>query len=204
MYIRPAQPADLDALYRICLLTGDAGEDASDLFEDPRLLGEIFAAPYAVLEPDLAFVTEDEQGVSGFVLGALDTPAFEERLEERWWPALRLRYPDPPAGDWTRQERWMAHIHRPPRTPAELTGPYPSHLHINLLPRTQGQGAGRKLMNTLLAALRARGSRGVHLDVWIKNSRAIGFYRHFGFTEIAAHDSGFTFGMPLSAASPSE
>lgn len=198
MHIRPVQPADLDALYQICLQTGDAGEDATDLYEDPRLLGEVFAAPYAVLEPDLAFVTEDEQGVSGFVLGALDTPAFEERLEEEWWPALRQKYPDPPAGDWTREEQWMAHIHHPPRTPAELTGPYPSHLHINLLPRTQGQGAGRKLIDTLLGALRARGSRGVHFGVWIANSRAIGFYRHVGFTEIGSDDDGITFGQSLN------
>jgi ribosomal protein S18 acetylase RimI-like enzyme len=197
VHIRPAQPADLDALYRICLLTGDAGEDASDLYDDPRLLGEIFAAPYAVLEPDLAFVTEDEEGVSGFVLGALDTPAFEERLEHEWWPALRQKHPDPPEGDWTREERWTAHIHHPSRTPAELTDQYPSHLHINLLPRTQGQGAGRKLMDTLLDALRAQGSRGVHLDVWSKNIRAIGFYRHIGFTEIGMREDGCTFGLLL-------
>jgi ribosomal protein S18 acetylase RimI-like enzyme len=197
VHIRPAQPADLDVLRLICLQTGDAGEDATGLYEDPLLLGDIFAAPYAVLEPDLAFVTEDEQGVSGFVLGALDTPAFEERLEHEWWPALRQKYPDPPEGDWTREERWMAHIHHPSRTPAELTDQYPSHLHINLLPRTQGQGAGRKLMDTLLDALRAQGSRGVHLGVWSKNTRAIGFYRHIGFTEIGTREDGCTFGLLL-------
>ena len=45
--IRPYRPSDLDELYRICLLTGDAGQDATALYQDPRLLGHIFAAPSA-------------------------------------------------------------------------------------------------------------------------------------------------------------
>jgi len=40
--IRPVSQADLDALYEICLRTGDAGEDATHLYSDPRLLGEIY------------------------------------------------------------------------------------------------------------------------------------------------------------------
>ena len=96
--IRPYRPGDLDELYRICLLTGDAGQDATALYQDPRLLGHIFAAPYGVLEPALAFVAEDAAGVGGYIVGALDTQAFEERLESDWWPGLRSRYPDPAAG----------------------------------------------------------------------------------------------------------
>jgi hypothetical protein len=84
-------------LYRICLLTGDDGRDASSLYNDPRLLGHFFAAPYGLFEPALAFVAEDTAGVGGYILGALDTQAFEERLERTWWPHLRARYPDPPA-----------------------------------------------------------------------------------------------------------
>jgi ribosomal protein S18 acetylase RimI-like enzyme len=195
--IRLAEPGDLADLYRICLLTGDGGEDASPLYEDPRLLGEIFAAPYAILEPALAFVAEDEQGVSGYVLGALDTRDFERRLEEQWWPALRERYQDPGEQPETWPERWAAHIHRPRPTPAELLTDYPSHLHIDLLPRTQGQGAGRRLITTLAGTLRKKGSHGVHLNVWSKNTRAIGFYEHIGFTELDRTDSGRTLGMSL-------
>src|SRR5580700_2330225 len=91
--IRPYRPSDLDELYRICLLTGDAGQDATPLYQDPRLLGHIFAAPYGILEPSLAFVAEDAVGVGGYIVGALDTQAFEARLESEWWPGLRGRYP---------------------------------------------------------------------------------------------------------------
>jgi len=189
-HIRPYQPGDLGALYEICLLTGDDGQDATPLFDDPRLLGHFFAAPYGLFEPSLAFVAEDAHGVGGYVLGALDTQAFEEQLESNWWPTLRTRYPDPPAdlppGQWTADQRMAHMIHHPWRVPGELAARYPSHLHIDLLPRLQASGYGRELITTLITALRGRRSRGVHLHVPQGNHRAAEFYRHLGFTELPA------------------
>ena len=201
--IRPYRDSDLDDLYRICLQTGDAGEDATSMFDDPQILGHVFAAPYALFEPSLAFVAEDEAGVGGYIVGALDSKAFEERLEADWWPALRDRYPAPPSGlpreQWTPDQRTVGFIHVPPTAPDELAGDYPSHLHINLVPRLQGQGLGRRLMDTLICALREQGSAGVFFFVWPANQRAVGFYRHLGFTMISAEDA-LIFAMDLRSA----
>ena len=41
----------------------DAGQDATSLYHDPHLLGHIFAAPYGLFEPSLAFVAEDAAGM---------------------------------------------------------------------------------------------------------------------------------------------
>jgi ribosomal protein S18 acetylase RimI-like enzyme len=183
--IRPYRPEDLDALYRICLLTGDAGKDASHQFDDPKLLGHVYAAPYAVLSPETVFVAEDEEGVAGYIVGPVDTFAFETQMEREWWPPLRAQYPllpDPPSG--RRDARMRAHIHRPPRTPRRISEPYPAHLHINLLPRLQGQGLGTKLIDRWLDAVRARGARGAHLGVGEANARAVGFYSAYGLKEI--------------------
>ncbi|RYH05342.1 MAG: GNAT family N-acetyltransferase, partial [Alphaproteobacteria bacterium] len=54
--VRKATPADLPAIYDICLRTADAGVDATALYGDPRMPGTVWAAPYAVLEPDFTFV----------------------------------------------------------------------------------------------------------------------------------------------------
>jgi len=188
--IRPYRDSDLDDLYRICLLTGDAGQDATSMFDDPRILGDVWAAPYGLFEPSLAFVAEDKAGVGGYIVGALDSRAFEGRLEADWWPALRDRYPAPPSelppDQWTPDQRTAGFIHAPFPVPDELAQDYPSHLHVNLVPRLQSQGLGRQLMNTLIRALQEQGSAGVHFFVWPANQRAVGFYQHLGFTMISA------------------
>jgi ribosomal protein S18 acetylase RimI-like enzyme len=198
--IRGYRPGDLPDLYRICLETGDRGADATAQFRDPDLLGHVYVGPYGVLEPSLAFVAEDQAGVGGYCLGALDSRAFEQRAEAEWWPPLRRRYAEPdPArpGQWTRDEQVAYLIHHPWRSDDELLARFPSHLHIDLLPRIQGGGNGRRLMDLQLAALRERGSRGVHLNVNAANLRAVGFYHHLGFTDLLHTGDRRVLGMGL-------
>jgi ribosomal protein S18 acetylase RimI-like enzyme len=199
--IRPAVAGDRAALYEICLLTGDAGEDASPLYVEPDLLGEVWVGPYLALEADLAFVADDAGTAVGYVLGAADTAAFEAAAEASWWPRLRVRYPDAPtSGALTPDQELHRWIHHPPPTPAELLADYPAHLHIDLLPRAQGLGLGRRLIDTLLGVLRDRGAPGVHLGVDAGNHRAMGFYEHLGFTRLGPdHDGsgGSLYGLHL-------
>ena len=185
--IRAVQQSDLDDLYRICLATGAGGEDACALYRDPRLVGHVYAAPYAVLSPRSVFVVEDAEGVGGYIVGAPDTRYFETRLENEWWPGLRTLYQDPagePRAGWSRDQLMSHKIHHPGRTPNEIVEPYPSHLHINLLPHLRGSGIGRQLMERWLATVRDSGSRGAHLAVGAANRRAIRFYRACGFHEL--------------------
>jgi ribosomal protein S18 acetylase RimI-like enzyme len=187
--IRPVQPDDLDALYRIALATGDGGADAVALYRDPKLVGHIYAGPYAVLCPETVFVAEDTEGVGAYIVGAADTLAFETRLEAQWWPDLRAEYADSadvPQADRTPDQRRIHAIHRPRQTPSEIADAYPSHLHINLLPRLRGRGVGRALMDRWLAAVCEIGSTGAHLAVGVANARAIRFYTAYGFRVLAS------------------
>ena len=186
--IRPYQPGDLDALYAICLQTGDHGIDATGRYQDPRILGEIYAAPYALFEPDLAFVAEDAEGVAGYVIGTSDTRAFEARCEAQWWPRLRAIYPNPrrtPPADWTWDQKRAFQIHRPFAIPDGAVAAAPAHLHIDLLPRLQGQGLGRAMLDTWL---RAAGGR-AHLGCDVANARAQRFYDAYGFKRLAIPDA---------------
>lgn len=184
--IRPVRPDDIEALYDIALRTGANGTDATAFHNDPKLIGHIYAAPYALLEPEGAFVVEDEEGVGGYIVGTADTPAFDARLEAEWWPDLRAAYaaPSSPPDTWNADELRCWSIHNPWRTPARVVEPYPAHLHINLLPRLQGRGLGRRLMDRWLTRMRERGAPGAHLGVGAANARGIGFYRAYGFREL--------------------
>ncbi len=186
MRIRASRPGDEPDAYDVCLRTAASGEDATGRYADPDLVGHVFVGPYLRLAPEFAFVVDDGR-VSGYIVGTPDTVAFEDACERDWWPALRQRYPDPVAvpKDERSPDQLMRHlIHHPARTGAELTGPYPAHLHINLLPHLQGGGNGGALMRRLLGALAAAGVPGVHLGVGVRNVRAQGFYRAMGFVAV--------------------
>jgi ribosomal protein S18 acetylase RimI-like enzyme len=185
--IRAYRPEDLDALYRIALATAMGGCDASVIFRDPKLVGHVFAAPYALFSPETVRVAEDVEGVAGYIVGAANTPDFEELLEARWWPTLRPIYPNPPSASresWSRDQLMCRLIHEPDRARKELIEAYPAHLHINLLPRLRGKGFGRRLMNHWLELVYLLGARGAHLSVGAANARAIRFYRAVGFREL--------------------
>ena len=181
--VRPYRAEDLPALYDICLKTGDNGADASGQYTDRMIIGEIFAAPYAVLQPDCAFVAEDDAGVAGYILGTPDTRAFEARLEAEWWPDLRARYPDTadvPVFKRNR-EQWDAYyIHHPPANPQACVEAAPAHLHIDLLPRLQGRGMGKALMDAFLDRVGGR----AHLGCQAPNLRAQRFYARYGFRRL--------------------
>ncbi|MGB3444819.1 MAG: GNAT family N-acetyltransferase [Actinophytocola sp.] len=182
--IRTYQPDEEQVLYDICLLTGDSGNDATGQYLDPRLLGEVYVGPYLRFPAALALVGTDEDGVAGYVLGVQDTVAFERWCEREWWPSLRSRYPLGAFPPESADERIVRLIHSPPTAPPDVVERYPAHLHIDLLPRLQGQGDGRRLLTALLDDLAAIGVPGIHLGVARANERAIGFYRRMGFTEV--------------------
>ncbi len=103
--IRRARPDDRAAAYYVCLKTGDHGRDGEPFYrDDPDALGRIFVGPYLEFEPELSLVVEDEQGVCGYCLAALDSRAFYAVYDRQWRPHLCDQFPLPtgdPAG-WTR------------------------------------------------------------------------------------------------------
>ena len=186
MQVRQVRGGDTDALHAISLATGAAGGDASHLYRDGMLMGHIYAAPYAIFEPGLALVVEDQDGVAGYVVGVVDTRAWEHRLEREWWPTLRARYDRPvgPRSAWSADQRRAEMIHAPEPTPKSVSEGYPAHLHLNLLPRLQGRGVGSRLLRDWLSLARDRGARAVHVGVNHENRRGLVFWARRGFAAL--------------------
>eukprot|EP01062_Namystynia_karyoxenos_P035625 TRINITY_DN26056_c0_g1_i1.p1 TRINITY_DN26056_c0_g1~~TRINITY_DN26056_c0_g1_i1.p1 ORF type:complete len:285 (+),score=70.35 TRINITY_DN26056_c0_g1_i1:81-857(+) len=192
--VRPMREEDRSAVLAVCLQTGDAGADATTQFPNyPELLGDRWAAPYCLTPGTVSFVLEDDGGVCGYVLAALDSESFYRWLRSEYAPRVAQRYPGPDAEGLTDQERELIAELRSPccyLTP-ELQEKYPSHLHIDLAPRAQGQGLGSRMMDRLLDALRRAGSRGVHLEAHPDNARALGFYtKKHGFGHLPGRPGG--------------
>lgn len=108
-YIRPATVADEEAVSHICMVTGEAGEDATGLYTIPELLSIVWARPYLHAKNAFAYVlvttlpdpnaTNNEnkesgaERVIGYIIGTTDAIALDEELAKNWWPAYVEKYP---------------------------------------------------------------------------------------------------------------
>jgi GNAT superfamily N-acetyltransferase len=95
----------------------------------------------------------------------------------------------------TREERMIEHGYSQAPGRDANAAEYPAHLHIDLLPETQGQGLGRALIETLFAELSRRGVRGLHLGMDPKNTGAAAFYERLGMTPLPAEPGGQSYGV---------
>ncbi len=195
--IRPFHPGDIPALYRICLHTADSGKDATYFFDDPDLVGHIYAAPYVIFEPELCFILTKAEQPLGYILGTKSSPVFSAWCEREWFPVLRQRYPLHSKTGSALQQRLVELMHLGHQIHPDFDA-YPAHLHIDILPKGQGGGNGRKLMRKFLLKLGELHVTAVHLQVGKSNPGAIKFYQHLGFHEIKNDEKSVAFGMHLS------
>ncbi|MFG6475195.1 GNAT family N-acetyltransferase [Microbacterium sp. P06] len=196
--IRPFRPGDEAALAEICVRTAWAGADGTGRYRDDAIWPAIFVLPYVARHPAFAFVVENGDGlVGGYIVGVPDTRAFEEWFHDEWWPTQGARWPSP-APDDTSPEAGTLRYAAGRRAGAEPYGDdYPAHLHIDLLPEMQGAGWGRRLVDTLLGALRDAGVTGVHLAAGVENTGALAFYPRVGFEPLPSTEGVQAFGRML-------
>lgn len=193
--IRPYRPADRAAMYEVCVKTADAGQDATGILSDDRLWGDLFAVPYVQRHPDLAWVVEsDDERVIGYLVATDDTDAFAAWFRDEWWPRFHDRFPRPQEVR-TREDRMIEYGYGRAPGNEPNAAEYPAHLHIDLLPETQGQGLGRRLIEILFAELERRGVPGLHLGMDPDNTGAAAFYERLGMARLPAAPGGQSYGV---------
>ena len=202
--IRLCAPEDKPALYEICIKTADSGNDASELYTDKEALPDFFVGPYLKLEPELAFaVTDGGQEICGYIIGCLDSEKFYRRFENEWLAEIRKKYKQQHEQILQKtseeSERTQAIIkklfHPDIYLPPLFKEKYPSHLHMNLLPRAQKQGLGTKMLRFMTQALKKNGSKGLHLGTGTKNKYANPFYLKMGMDIVEQNDITTYYGM---------
>lgn len=193
MILRSIELRDLESLFAISIATGLHGGNASQLYADQRLIGQIYSAPYCVLLPEFGLVVEEESAVVGFAVGAPNTRKWEARLEKEWWPSLRRRYNSPDQRQketWSADERRIDMIHNPGLVPQVVVAQFPAHMHMNLLPCIQRRGVGRQLFEKWKTAAIDRGVSAVHVGANRGNSAALHFWHALGFKEVSIPGQG--------------
>ena len=193
--LRTAKVTDLPDLLRVCLETGDSGKDATHLHKLPELVGDIYVAPYVMHEPDFAYALLSDKRVVGYLLGVLDTRAFENILVDDYWPLTKAKYQQFKTEITDSDRELLKDLDKQGFSDESLIAKYPSHLHIDIVEAHQGAGYGKSMIAFLLDELKAAGSTGVHLHMSASNDRARGFYKKFGFVEILEDANEFIMGL---------
>lgn len=197
MELRPYEPDDRADLIRVCIATGDNGRDAARTFSHPELVAKYYLEPYLGYEASLCLTLADTAGPCGYVVGATDTRAFVRWFNAAWLPQLRLASRgldvDPDARD-----AWLLELVRAEATIPSCVDAYPAHLHIDLLPRAQNRGWGRRMITAWTELAATRGACGVHLGVGVENIGALAFYERLGFRRL--EEEGVVLGLRLRAA----
>lgn len=196
LLIRSYRDSDLPALYEICLKTGDSGKDATEFYKDHELLGNFYAAPYALFHPELTFILSESDKPVGYIIGTNNSQKFFELTEEKWFPALREKYSLPDDNDNSPDARIIRLIHKGHIPRPEMLS-YPAHLHIDILPEGQGKGMGRSLIDTFINKLIEMKTPALHLEVGKRNINAIKFYEKVGFTLIKEFEYSIAYGIKL-------
>ncbi len=181
--IRPFHPSDLPSIYRICLLTGEVGGDATGAVPRPRPAGAPLRRARTRSRTRASRSSSSTSSGSSATSSRRPTPPGSSsgssrrggRCCGRATRCARTRATAP------RTTCWSQRIHDWPRADEALFERFPAHMHIDLLPRAQGQGLGRRLVETLSEALRGRGVPGLYLGVDDRNEGAIAFYHRVGF-----------------------
>lgn len=192
--MRRYEPADLDALREICVLTGHTGGDARGVMSDTSLLPDTFAEPYVVFDPLLAFVADDGGRAVGYILGTADTVAFTDWFRTVWLSLVAPRHAGRPVAVTDFESLILELMYDPGRMVHADLAPYPAHLHIDILPEYQGRGLGRQLIDAFRGELVSRGIEKFHLSMNPANVDARAFYDRLGFKPIhVSSDPGGTY-----------
>jgi ribosomal protein S18 acetylase RimI-like enzyme len=195
--IRNFAPGDEQALAAICLRTAAGGGDAAGLLQDDDIWASMFVLPFLECAPQLAFVVESDDGRAvGYILGAADSEAFEAWFGAVWWPRFAQRWPKPES-ELSQQDGLLVYAYSRTSGLNPYAARYPAHLHMDLLPELQGQGWGRRLVETLKQALRDAGVAGLHVVPLAENTGARAFYERIGFTEIGSEPGVVFYGLDL-------
>ncbi len=196
--LRPAKMADELALRTICYQTVDAGQALVTPMDYPELPALLYASPYLVAPGGLGFVVEDGAGVCAYALGCLDSRVFYDWMNATWLAQKRTQYAFP--GNLTSlQAKLLARLHASCHVHPAMTA-FPAHLNINLLPRAQGQGLGRRLIFAVLDAMQQGGASGVHWGVNPLNTGAVAFYHKLGLTAVLSEPGCKWFAASLDKA----
>ena len=185
--IRAYQPADREAIRRICFETGYMGEPIDWLWRDRESFADLITRYYTDREPESILVATRHGEVVGYLTGCVDSERARGAAVREIRRLLRSGAVLKP-GFASFLGRVLIDVARDRGAPEEALfgGRWPAHLHIDFLPEGRGKGLGRRIMMQWFDRLRGLGTPGVHLGTFAENHPAIRFFEACGLARHGA------------------
>ncbi|XP_012287820.1 protein O-GlcNAcase isoform X3 [Orussus abietinus] len=177
--IRPYESGDEDAVHAAC--NRIAGCTTSSAVADRLVAG------YLTLCPEMCMVVEDEDGIVGYALAALNIKTYNQKMAVSLIPEFRLKYPleitteDMPSNIKDAIEYFHSFVSE---VPEQICRQHPSQISCAVLPSVTDQSIPKRLITCVLAALRANGSFGVHSLIPVADKEMHEFYGKLGFVDV--------------------
>ncbi|XP_043473456.1 protein O-GlcNAcase isoform X1 [Leptopilina heterotoma] len=178
--IRPYLSSDEDAVYAVC--NRITGCTMSSAVAD-RLVGG-----FLTLSPELCMVVEDEEGIVGYALAAINITNFNKKLSLSWIPEMCSKYPLNESVNEMPQniQEAIQYFHSfVPEVPEQLERQHPSYIICSVLSTVTDQSVAKRLITCTLAALRANGSFGIHTTTSSSDKEMHEFYAKLGFVDFS-------------------
>lgn len=183
--IRRYEPADREAIRRICFETGYMGESIEWIWRDRESFADLITRYYTDREPESIQVATRGGDVVGYLTGCVDSErARGNAAAEVRRLLLRGGLLRPGFGAFLARAAFDTLRDRNLRGEALFDARFPAHLHIDLLPEGRGRGLGRRLMDGWFDHLRDLGVPGVHLGTFAENRAAIRFFAGCGLERL--------------------
>jgi len=182
--IRHYRVPDQAAVLEIAADTAYFGEPVEAFLEDRKLYGDAFARYYTEYEARYAWVAENSAGVTGFLLGCVDTARQAKQwrryiLSKVLVNAISGRYK---LGRLTTSFALGMLLGAITGEEAKVDlAIYPAHMQIDIRQGYRGMGVGRRLIESYLEQLRGMRVAGVHLGTTSHNEAACHLYEKVGF-----------------------
>ncbi len=120
---------------------------------------------FLTLSPEYCFIVEDEVGICGYALAALDGQQFEKRVEIAWTPELTRKYPPPTDKINSGQklsplEELINDMHSNSDVysiPEVIYKNHPSILRMTLMSHIMDLSVPKRILACVIAALKANG-----------------------------------------------
>jgi GNAT superfamily N-acetyltransferase len=183
--IRPLREDDSEAVRAIAYGTGFFGSSMKDLVDDRRIFDrslDLYLDPHR----SLGFAAEEQGGaVVGYAVGSRSDPRLPlAAIAIAGTASELLRWRTLTDRDRSYLvRRWRGALDAVTGEARRFRVPSGPRLHVNLLDRARGCGAGSRLVEALIGGLAAAGARRVHANAWDHGQESGAFWKANGFSE---------------------